>query len=268
MLKEYFAGMKMGITAYWKAHKVIRELRLWNYFIAPIIAGIIFSAGFYFLAQKIGAAMASEGDYLFEIEWYRRLNTWLVTVMYWPFMLWLYTVSFKYVVLAMISPLLARLSATVEQKMKGTPPPKFSFKQTYHDISRALRLALRNLVWETGIGVVLFILPWVRTWLLFGVSSFYSGYSIMDYTLERKRYTIPESIEFMRANRGVALGLGIPFYGVMLIPFAGVALVPVYGVVAATLAVIELPHPKAGTTPVDDVVVESSTVEVVVESAE
>lgn len=259
MLKEYFKGWRNGVAVYWRAHKVIRELRLGHFFIAPIIAGILFTLAFYWVAQKIGASMESEGGYFFEIEWYRRLITWLNTVMYWPFMIWLYTVSFKYVVLAMISPFLARLSALVEQKMRGTPPPPFSFSQTVRDISRAMRLAARNFMWETGIGVVLFILPWVRSWLLFGVSSFYSGYSIMDYTLERKKYTIPESIEFMRNNRGLCLGLGMPFYAIMLIPFAGVALVPVYGVVAATLAVTDViyaPQPETEEVETEEIEVE------------
>lgn len=243
MLKEYFAEFKKGIFAYWKAHKVIRELKLWHYFIFPLIAGILFSVAFYYLAQFLDGRMKANPDsYMINIEWYRRFHAWLSHVVFWPFMFWVYTTSFKYVVLAMISPLLARLSATVEVKLKGIKPEKNSFQQMMKDITRAIKLAFRNVLWETSIELVLLIIPYIRGILVFGVSGFYSGFSMMDYTLERKRYSREESIEFMRGHRGLTLGLGLPFYAVMLIPFAGVAIVPVYGVVAATIAVIEFDH--------------------------
>lgn len=232
-----------ALKAYIEAHKVIVRLNLWKYFIAPIVAGVAFTIAFYFLAVNLEASIADDPDYLLNMAWYRRLMDYLMGVVYWPTMIWLYTVSYKYVVLALISPILSRVSEIVERRLTGEKPDPYSFSQLLEDIGRAFKLAFRNLLWETVIGIFLLFIPYVRAIFVFLVASFYSGFSIMDYTLERKRYDVGESIKFMRGHRGMALGLGIPFYGILLVPIIGVAIVPIYGVVAATLEILKLEHP-------------------------
>jgi CysZ protein len=77
--------------------------------------------------------------------------------------------------------------------------------------------------------------------LLFLVQSYYAGFGNMDYTLER-HYKYSESIQFVRRNRGLAIGNGIVFMLMLLIPFVGIILVLPLSVTAAsteTLRVLE-----------------------------
>ena len=119
---------------------------------------------------------------------------------------------------------------------------------------RGVLLVFRNFVRETAIGVFLWIVSIVLTdftgvigavllplTMLVGimVSAYFYGFATMDYTNERKKRSIGESIKYIRARRGIALGNGGVFYTLMLIPFIGTTIAMVTCTVAATIAMHE-----------------------------
>ena len=71
------------------------------------------------------------------------------------------------------------------------------------------------------------------------VQSYYAGFGNMDYTLER-HYNYKDSINFVRRNRGIAIGNGLVFIMFLLIPFIGVILVLPLSVTAASLSTVKL----------------------------
>ena len=83
------------------------------------------------------------------------------------------------------------------------------------------------------------ILPFV----LFFISAYFYGFSMVDYTLERRGIGISKSIKFIRNHSGSAMSLGTPLALVLLIPFLGSMLagfIAIVSVVAATLESVEL----------------------------
>ena len=82
------------------------------------------------------------------------------------------------------------------------------------------------------------ILFWVIGFL---VQSYYAGFGNMDYTLER-HFKYRESIDFVKNNRGQALGNGIIFNAMLLIPIVGIILVLPISVTAASKSTLELLH--------------------------
>ena len=60
----------------------------------------------------------------------------------------------------------------------------------------------------------------------------------MDYTLER-HFKYKESINFVKKNKGIAIGNGIVFMLFLLIPIIGVILVLPLSVTAATTETIK-----------------------------
>ena len=112
---------------------------------------------------------------------------------------------------------------------------------------RGVRINLRNLLMELLLTLPIILIGFIpvvgiiSSVLLFLVQSYYAGFGNMDYTLER-HYKYTESIEFVKRNRGLAIGNGIVFMLMLLIPVIGIILVLPLSVTAAsteTLKVLE-----------------------------
>ena len=135
-----------------------------------------------------------------------------------------------------------------EEKLNGASYP-FSMLQFLNDIMRSVAVTLRNFSLEFVLIIILLgfslipplglILPFV----LFFISTYFYGFSMVDYTLERRGIGISKSIKFIRNHSGSAMSLGTPLALVLLIPFLGSMLagfIAIVSVVAATLESVEL----------------------------
>ena len=75
------------------------------------------------------------------------------------------------------------------------------------------------------------------------VTSYFYGFSFMDYSNERNKLSIKESVNFIRKKRGIAIGIGLVFYCCLLIPIIGsflASLLSIISLTAATLSVEEM----------------------------
>ena len=88
---------------------------------------------------------------------------------------------------------------------------------------------------------------------LFIISAYFYGFAFIDYTNERRRLTVKQSVHFIRENKGMAVGNGVVFALAMFIPFCGTTIagfVAIVSVVAATISthkIVDLsgnPHAK------------------------
>jgi CysZ protein len=75
------------------------------------------------------------------------------------------------------------------------------------------------------------------------ISAYYYGFSFIDYNLERKQYTVSDSVNYMKKNRGIVMGNGIVFALVLAIPLIGIALSSFVAIISAVAATISL-HKK------------------------
>tara|TARA_R110002012_G_scaffold286915_1_gene478862 strand:- start:2349 stop:2834 length:486 start_codon:yes stop_codon:yes gene_type:complete len=109
---------------------------------------------------------------------------------------------------------------------------------------RGLRINLRNIAYEFAITIPLLLLSFIPvvgivfTILAFIVQAYYAGFGNIDYTLER-HFTYRDSINFVKRHRGIAIGIGIVFMGMLFIPIIGVILVLPFSVTAASRVTLE-----------------------------
>lgn len=152
-----------------------------------------------------------------------------------------------YIILIIMSPLLAYISEKTEALIEGTDYP-FSWIQLLKDALRGSIIALRNFALESLAIILLFILSFIplvqliSAPALFLISAYFYGFSFIDYTAERRKMKVSESISFIRKNKGIAAGNGAPFALTLLIPVVGVTLstfLAIVGSVAATIAILE-----------------------------
>ena len=159
---------------------------------------------------------------------------------------------FKYLFLIIGSPLFAYLSEKTESIMEGRDFP-FNFKQLLKDIARGIRLALRNMLWQTVYTVSILILSfiplvgWVTPLLALLVECYYLGFSMLDYSCERNKLSTAQSIMFIGRHKGLAIGNGIVFYMMHFIPILGWLLAPSYAVIAATISLYNTKKADADT---------------------
>jgi CysZ protein len=123
---------------------------------------------------------------------------------------------------------------------------QFSFKELVHNISRGIKIALRNTLWQTVylVGILLLslipLIGWATPVLALLIECYYYGFSMLDYSMERHKKTAIESIYFISNHKGLAIGNGVVFYLMHWLPVVGWILAPAYAVVAATLSMYPL----------------------------
>ncbi len=245
MLKEII----ISIQSFFEAHKFINKHRLWKWIIVPgIIYTAMFVIGMWFFGKTSLSAIAfieqKSGlktwvDYMQE-SW---LN-WLVIFMHFIIMIVLfifYFSLFRFVFLIIGSPVFAYLSEKTESILKGKDFP-FTFPQFLKDIVRGMRIATRNLLWQSVYLVSILIISFVPLVGMIAplvallVECYYFGFSMLDYSSERNKLSTSQSIALIGNHKGLAIGNGLAFYIMHLLPFVGWLLAPSYAVVAATLS--------------------------------
>lgn len=245
--------MIIAIQAYFQAHRFIRKHNLWKWILIPgIIYTLLFFVGAYFFGK-------TSSDF---IEWMAiktGLQNWLRTIdnsfigflftmtglLLWLLLMLFYFSLFKYIFLIIGSPLFAYLSEKTEAIIEGKDLP-FSFVQMLKDIKRGIFIAARNSLWQTVyiLSILLLslipLLGWLTPILALLVECYYYGFSMLDYSMERHKKTAAESIFFIGAHKGLAIGNGLIFYLMHLLPIIGWVLAPAYSVIAATLSMYPL----------------------------
>lgn len=246
---NFFSQVRLGISSYGDAHQLIFKHKLWLYLIAPgIINIVVFIVCFLFISslsnEFVEWALNSISAFLGYPELWsesKGVIVLVITIVIKLAFIFFYLSIYKYIILILMSPLLALLSERVEFILNGNSYP-FNMFNFLHDVVRGIALTVRNIMVELILLMVLFIIGFIPVlnfatpFLAFYISSYYYGFSMLDYSNERKRFTIKQSIHFIRMQRGVAFGNGAVFYGLLFLPFIGWLIAPAYSVTAAAIA--------------------------------
>jgi CysZ protein len=144
-----------------------------------------------------------------------------------------------------MSPIMALLSERTEELISGKKFP-FDLAQFVKDILRGIAIALRNMLIEFGfiflcmLVVWIPIAGWVTPLFLLIISYYFYGFSMMDYSNERHKLNVSESVRYILKYKGVAIGNGFIFSLLFAFPIIGSMLSTILAPVAATIAVVEL----------------------------
>jgi CysZ protein len=270
LLSDFISNFKLSIRAYKKSWNFVIEQKLWWYFFIPIILFVgIYYLGFTFQNLE-NTTTANPNDGFFETTWitFKKVVFGLMALFIFNFM--------RYIIIILMSPLLSIVSEKVEQVLTGNIY-KFNLDQLIKDVKRSINLSIRNMIWELGIILIIYIssyilllslglteyLNYVTFPLTMFVGFYYYGFGFMDYINERRRLNIEESVIFVRKNKGFAVGLGLVFtvvfhYSNYLFSLIGndvsglmffmivaliaiiTATIPIYTMVAATIGMHDL----------------------------
>ena len=245
MLKEII----ISIQAYHHTHRFIIKHRLWKWILIPgLIYTILFCLGIYLFVVSSNSAIEFMLLKSGIREWMDRMqNGWLSFLLIFGqlilnlILLLFYFSLFKYLFLIIGSPLFAYLSEKTESIIEGKEYP-FNFRQLLKDIVRGIKLAFRNMLWQTVYTISILILAfipvlgWITPLLALLIECYYLGFAMLDYSCERNKLSTSQSISFIGRHKGLAIGNGIVFYLMHLIPILGWLIAPGYAVIAATIS--------------------------------
>ncbi len=256
-----FKNFGTGFSAYGKAIELLFTKGLIWYMIFPILLNLIFLVlGWLgigsltdYVENWLKGLMQIEDDSFYGAEYLAVASTYIASIasgVVWVLMKFVFFFVFAYfggyIVVICLSPVFAMLSEKTEEILTGNKY-KFNGDQMMRDVVRGILLAFRNLFIEIFYMVIIFFLglfiPFiggiVGSILLFFISSYFYGFSFIDYNNERRRMKLKDSVKFVRANKGMAIANGMVFSFFLLIPFCGTTLagfVAIISVIAATVA--------------------------------
>jgi CysZ protein len=256
-----FKNFGIGLSSYGKAIELLFSKGLIWYMIFPILLNLLFLVlGWLgigsitnFVENWIEGITKIEKDSFVGAEYLTPVSTYISGIasgFVWVLMKFIFFFVFAYfggyIVVICLSPVFAFLSEKTEEILTGNKY-KFNGDQMMRDVVRGVLLALRNLFIELFYMIVIFILGLfipliggiIGSVLLFFISSYFYGFSFIDYNNERRRMKLKDSVQFMRANKGMAIANGMVFSIFLLIPFCGTTLagfVAIISVIAATVS--------------------------------
>jgi CysZ protein len=256
-----FKNFGTGFSAYGKAIELLFTKGLIWYMIFPIILNVLFLVlgwlGINSLTDYVETwlqgLMQIEDDSFYGAEYLATASSYIASIasgVVWVLMKFVFFFVFAYfggyIVVICLSPVFAMLSEKTEEILTGNKY-KFNGDQMMRDVVRGILLAFRNLFIEFFYMIVIFFLglfiPFIGgiigSILIFFLSSYFYGFSFIDYNNERRRMKLKDSVKFIRANKGMAIANGMVFSFFLLIPFCGTTLagfVAIISVIAATVA--------------------------------
>ncbi len=248
-------GFSYGMRAYSKAIQLIFSKGLAWFFVFPLILNIILfwigteliSNFSEYIKQFIDNYISKVSISLFNNEFIKTGLMLVVNIILKITYFFAFAFFGGYIIIASMSPIFSWLSERTEKILTGEKSP-FSLKQLIKDVIRGFLIVIRNISLELIIGLLLFILSFIplvgliTPVIMFMVTSYFYGFSFLDYAIERKRMNVSESVKYMRGNKGVVMGNGFLFALSLLIPFCGVLLsgfIAIISVVAGTITVVE-----------------------------
>jgi len=234
-----------SIQTYIKAIRLIAELNLWKYFLIPIVIGLLLGMSFIStaisLSDDFGASISQYWPFDFGKGFVTGFSSWVAGFI----IIILGIIIYKHVLMALSAPFMTPVSEKVESHLTGKQIIIDDSKSNFiSQLLRSIRLNVRNLIKELVITLPLMILSLIpgigliAVVLIFYFQAYYTGFGNMDFTLER-HLNYNESKNFVKQNRGIAIGNGAVFTAMLLIPFIGVMLTLPIATVAATIDTVD-----------------------------
>lgn len=250
-------GFSLGFRSFFKAFEVIfSDWRLAIFLVAPLALNIALiwlgNNAFDALADYVrnwllNVLGLTDGTAGFLAQALSFVVTYLFKFIF--FLTFMYVGG--YIVLAIMSPVLAFVSEMTEKKLTGKDYP-FSGEQWMRDMVRGILIVLRNLFIEIGIIVAVFVIGFIPVigqlvsifgfLFLFVVSAYFYGFSFLDYCMERRKMKLGDSVRFIRKNKGLAISIGGLFGLCLMLPLCGPLLgtfASIFASAGASIAMVE-----------------------------
>jgi len=233
-----------GLKAYLEAYQVISRLKLWRFFMIPMLISVLIFLNIVLVSisfsDEIGLYISSFWSWDFGKETINTVSMILGGII----LISIGLILFKHLVMILSAPFMGPISKKIEDDFTGvTSQTQVSSPLTL--VFRSIKISSRNLFRELLLSIPILILGLIpligffSLFLLFLMQAYFAGFGNMDYTLER-HFSYQKSIQFVKDNKGIAIGNGLVFMLFLLIPFVGIIFIIPFSVTSATIATVKI----------------------------
>lgn len=225
--------------------KVIKDAGLRKFYFLPGIISMFLFGGFIYLGEYLSLNLASALENFFKLQEYGSILYIFIKILVWICTVFFYYLVYKSLLLVIISPILGYVSERIETHLTGKKFD-FTFKDNLRFLIRGIDIGLKSFFKQmVGTCVVMllgFIFPINLSipLLIFIIQGYFTGFSFMDYTLERYNLSPKESLDFLKKQRVYAALCGGIFTLLFFIPVVGIFIAPLITCVATTMITLEL----------------------------
>jgi CysZ protein len=236
-----------AVQSYFDALALVKKHKMWSLvLISGLLYLVLITAGLYGIFEGMNAV----SERILNISWLKDFTAkysylkWVIKILLIGIdiaVFFVYFSLFKYILLTIASPIYAYISERTAEILTGQSYP-FSINQLIKDIVRGIRLSVRNIFKQTMLTLLLLVLSFIpilgifTAILIFIIDAYYYGFAMLDYNCERKKMNYQQSLIFVKAHRGLAIGNGIVFYLLFLIPVLGIIIGAPLSAIAATIS--------------------------------
>lgn len=249
--KSFSEQVGAGFAAHGTALIFLFEKGLWKFLFFPLLLLLLMLIGGNALAQRLTDIL---GTYLFEwlgigqdnsgwMHYFTGIFQWILGLGIRILMYFVFSYVAKFLLLVLLSPVMAYLSERTEELLSGTKQA-VDWGLFLKNCLRGIVIATRNLVIQLLVSCLCFIccfipvVGWFAPIFLLLSGYYFIGFSMMDYVYERRGFGIRQSALETRKNKWLAITLGFVFSVLFVIPYIGIIFAPILAPIAAAIAVV------------------------------
>ncbi len=256
---SFLRDLSLGINGFMSAFRFVLKHGMGWMFLVPVLLWLLLTFGLFAILLGPANELVAWVSGTLEIPvtenddgWWSDVKAYIngardviVAIILKVAIAYLLFVANKYIILILLSPLLAYASERTEEVLTGVRFP-FSWGQLIKDALRGSLVAVRNGIIEISISIALWMLTLfmpllapLTLVLLFAVSAYFYGFSMFEYVFERRRMRIGESVRAVNERLGAVLANGALFSLLLKVPLLGLLFAPVMGAVGAVIAEVK-----------------------------
>ena len=141
-----FSNIIKGLQAYPKALTLLSTLKLWKYFVIPIVISVVVAIAVAFAAygwsDNVGAIIAK----IWIWEWGKEIVATIGTFLGGLIILVVGLILYKHIIMALSAPFMSPVSERIEAHLRGVAVVKKSEASFQTLLLRGIRINLRNLI--------------------------------------------------------------------------------------------------------------------------